>query len=246
MSFQVFNNEAKFHIILNSSSFGPNFNPPQYPVSFQPPEESIQEFFVKLLRNINYGANRCENSPSTTMSISVYLENLSNAITPRLSAEGLINFYVMGDEHLDTIPETYRTTIESLIRQPLLIVYLSLLPYFLSPLRIVTLSLRSLILLSLIRIILYPNSRLLGFIRREVVAASTTTHADNSLPEYDSFIFKTEPDQDELTSVVMEDILGDLVVDLCVSQPIYTLSRFGLRPSDVLRSPILISFPSGH
>ncbi|GKD75903.1 hypothetical protein Tco_1334185 [Tanacetum coccineum] len=38
---------------------------------------------------------------------------------------------------------------------------------------------------------------------------STTTHANNSLPEYDSFHFEIEPDQGGLTSVVMEDILGE-------------------------------------
>ncbi|GJU14249.1 hypothetical protein Tco_1142215 [Tanacetum coccineum] len=39
-------------------------------------------------------------------------------------------------------------------------------------------------------------------------SGSTTTHSDNSLPEYESFLFEIEPDQGELTSVVMEDILG--------------------------------------
>ncbi|GJS23510.1 hypothetical protein Tco_0452142 [Tanacetum coccineum] len=43
----------------------------------------------------------------------------------------------------------------------------------------------------------------------ETSSGSTTTHADNSLPEYDSFLFETEPDQGELTSVVMEDILEE-------------------------------------
>ncbi|GJR13167.1 hypothetical protein Tco_0795819 [Tanacetum coccineum] len=43
----------------------------------------------------------------------------------------------------------------------------------------------------------------------ETSSGSITTHADNSLPEYDSFLFETEPDQGELTSVVMEDILGE-------------------------------------
>ncbi|GJY32519.1 hypothetical protein Tco_0416988 [Tanacetum coccineum] len=43
----------------------------------------------------------------------------------------------------------------------------------------------------------------------ETSSGSTTTHADNSLPEYDSFLFETEPDQGELTSVVMKDILGE-------------------------------------
>ncbi|GJZ51316.1 hypothetical protein Tco_0605831 [Tanacetum coccineum] len=43
----------------------------------------------------------------------------------------------------------------------------------------------------------------------ETRSGSTTTHADNSLPEYDSFHFEIEPDQGELSSVVMEDILGE-------------------------------------
>ncbi|GJR88567.1 hypothetical protein Tco_0212578 [Tanacetum coccineum] len=43
----------------------------------------------------------------------------------------------------------------------------------------------------------------------ETSSGSTTTHADNSLPEYDSFLFEIEPDQGELTSIVMEDILGE-------------------------------------
>ncbi|GJX35638.1 hypothetical protein Tco_0247195 [Tanacetum coccineum] len=44
---------------------------------------------------------------------------------------------------------------------------------------------------------------------KETSSGSTTTHADNSLPEYDSFHFEIEPDQGGLTSVVMEDILGE-------------------------------------
>nr|GEY76641.1 hypothetical protein [Tanacetum cinerariifolium] len=43
----------------------------------------------------------------------------------------------------------------------------------------------------------------------ETSSGSTTTHADNSLPKYDSFIFEIEPDQVELTSVVMEDNFGE-------------------------------------
>ncbi|GJT58934.1 hypothetical protein Tco_1002467 [Tanacetum coccineum] len=43
----------------------------------------------------------------------------------------------------------------------------------------------------------------------ETSSGSTTTHANNSLPEYDSFHFEIEPDQGGLTSVVMEDILGE-------------------------------------
>nr|GEV28999.1 hypothetical protein [Tanacetum cinerariifolium] len=36
---------------------------------------------------------------------------------------------------------------------------------------------------------------------------STTTHADYSLPKYDSFLFEIKPDQGKLTSVVMKDNL---------------------------------------
>ncbi|GJW04525.1 hypothetical protein Tco_1563381 [Tanacetum coccineum] len=44
---------------------------------------------------------------------------------------------------------------------------------------------------------------------KETRSGSTTTHANNSLPEYDSFHFEIKHDQGELTSVVMEDILGE-------------------------------------
>nr|GFA35546.1 hypothetical protein [Tanacetum cinerariifolium] len=43
----------------------------------------------------------------------------------------------------------------------------------------------------------------------EMSSGSTTTHADYSLPTYDSFLFEIELDQGELTSVVMEDNLGE-------------------------------------
>nr|GEU67834.1 hypothetical protein [Tanacetum cinerariifolium] len=43
----------------------------------------------------------------------------------------------------------------------------------------------------------------------ETISSSTTTHADYSLPKYDSFLFEIDPDQGELTSVVMEDNLGE-------------------------------------
>nr|GEY32379.1 hypothetical protein [Tanacetum cinerariifolium] len=42
----------------------------------------------------------------------------------------------------------------------------------------------------------------------ETNSGSTTTHADYSLPKYDSFLFKIDPDQGELTSVVMKDNLA--------------------------------------
>nr|GEX08500.1 reverse transcriptase domain-containing protein [Tanacetum cinerariifolium] len=38
---------------------------------------------------------------------------------------------------------------------------------------------------------------------------STTTHADYSLPKYDSFLFEIDPDQGKLTSIVMKDNLAE-------------------------------------
>ncbi|GJW09227.1 hypothetical protein Tco_1575054 [Tanacetum coccineum] len=75
----------------------------------------------------------------------------------------------------------------------------------------------------------------------ETSSGSTTTHADNSLPEYDSFLFETEPDQGELTSVVMEDILGEpRVPNVLPTHPtLYLDSNFAL--SDDFSSPILIA-----
>nr|GEV05803.1 hypothetical protein [Tanacetum cinerariifolium] len=40
-------------------------------------------------------------------------------------------------------------------------------------------------------------------------SGNTTTHADYSLPKYDSFLFEIEPDQGKLTSVVMKDNLAE-------------------------------------
>nr|GEV98379.1 hypothetical protein [Tanacetum cinerariifolium] len=60
----------------------------------------------------------------------------------------------------------------------------------------------------------YLNNSLLEFETfsdhtKETSSGSTTTHADNSLLEYDLFLFEIEPDQGELSRVVMEAILGE-------------------------------------
>nr|GEY33253.1 hypothetical protein [Tanacetum cinerariifolium] len=44
---------------------------------------------------------------------------------------------------------------------------------------------------------------------KEMNSGSTTTHADYSLPKYDSLLFNIEPDQGKLTSVVMKDNLAE-------------------------------------
>nr|GEU87010.1 hypothetical protein [Tanacetum cinerariifolium] len=43
----------------------------------------------------------------------------------------------------------------------------------------------------------------------EETRSGNTTHADNSLPEYDSFCFEIEPDQERLINLVKSDILDD-------------------------------------
>nr|GFB58684.1 hypothetical protein [Tanacetum cinerariifolium]GFB73570.1 hypothetical protein [Tanacetum cinerariifolium] len=50
------------------------------------------------------------------------------------------------------------------------------------------------------------DAELLAIIRKRREVVALLTHAHNSLPEYDSFCFKIEPDQEMLTSVVKNDI----------------------------------------
>nr|GEX34312.1 hypothetical protein [Tanacetum cinerariifolium] len=77
----------------------------------------------------------------------------------------------------------------------------------------------------------------------ETSSGSTTTHADNSLSEYDSFLFEIEPDQGEFSRVVMEAILGEPRV--YVPNPtLYQDSDFSFS-DDSLKYDLEISFPSG-
>ncbi|GJS97423.1 hypothetical protein Tco_0804391 [Tanacetum coccineum] len=80
----------------------------------------------------------------------------------------------------------------------------------------------------------------------ETSSGSTTTHADNSLPEYDSFLFEIEPDQGELTSVVMEDILGEpRVPNVLPTHHTLMLNSDFIPSDDSLGSDLEVSFPSG-
>nr|GEX60632.1 hypothetical protein [Tanacetum cinerariifolium] len=47
----------------------------------------------------------------------------------------------------------------------------------------------------------------------ETRSSNTTTYADDSLPEYDSFFFEIEPDQERLINVVKNDIYDDFSND---------------------------------
>ncbi|GJU15033.1 hypothetical protein Tco_1142999 [Tanacetum coccineum] len=117
---------------FNSSGYD-QFQPPQYPVSSQPPEESIKEFSIKhaqeMITSVQYAITiqqheqavqkeqaaftpywKClvfnEDDDEYTFQYKEYLENSSNAITPYLSAKEPDNSLSMGDEHLDIILET--------------------------------------------------------------------------------------------------------------------------------------------
>ncbi|GJW88130.1 hypothetical protein Tco_0163470, partial [Tanacetum coccineum] len=111
------------------------FQPPQYPVSSQPPEESIKEFSVKHAQEMITLVQSAvaiqqheqtvqkeqeeqatftpywkfpifdEDDDEYTFQYKEYLENSSNAITPYLSAKEPDNSLSMGDEHLDIILE---------------------------------------------------------------------------------------------------------------------------------------------
>nr|GEY89571.1 hypothetical protein [Tanacetum cinerariifolium] len=56
---------------------------------------------------------------------------------------------------------------------------------------------------------LSPEFKIFSDHTEETRSGNTTTHADDSLPEYDSFCFEIEPDQERLINVVMNDISDD-------------------------------------
>ncbi|GJX55307.1 hypothetical protein Tco_0285204 [Tanacetum coccineum] len=81
----------------------------------------------------------------------------------------------------------------------------------------------------------------------ETSSGSTTTHSDNSLPKYDSFLFEIETDQGELTSVVMEDILGEPrvhVPNVLPTHPTLILDSDFFPSDDSLESDLEVFFPS--
>ncbi|GJV23819.1 hypothetical protein Tco_1376514 [Tanacetum coccineum] len=103
-----------------------------------------------------------------------------------------------------------------------------------------------------------PELETFRFNIEEKNSGSTTIYADISLPEYDSFHFEIDPDQGELTRVVVEDISDNLTRELYVHVPnvLPTLvDRFYLFLTYVIRlflpyftypveSPFLLSFGS--
>nr|GEY37116.1 hypothetical protein [Tanacetum cinerariifolium] len=82
----------------------------------------------------------------------------------------------------------------------------------------------------------------------ETSSGSTTTHAVNSLLEYDSFLFEIEPDQDVLTSIAMDDILGEPhvhVPNVLPTYPTLMLDSDFIPSDDSIGSDLEVSFPCG-
>nr|GFC50519.1 hypothetical protein [Tanacetum cinerariifolium] len=75
---------------------------------------------------------------------------------------------------------------------------------------------------------------------KETSSGSTTTHADNSFLEYDLFLFEIELDQDELTSVVMEEPHVHVPNVL----PTHMLDSDFIPSDDSLGSDLEVFFPS--
>nr|GEW22212.1 hypothetical protein [Tanacetum cinerariifolium] len=100
----------------------------------------------------------------------------------------------------------------------------------------------------------YLNNSLLEFETfsdhtKETSSGSTTTQADNSLLEYDLFLFEIEPNQGELSRVVMEAILGEPRVYVPNVLPTYptrcsnidTLLLFSSKNEDKVFNPGILS-----
>ncbi|GJZ31497.1 hypothetical protein Tco_0576544 [Tanacetum coccineum] len=87
---------------------------------------------------------------------------------------------------------------------------------------------------------------------KETSSGSTTTHADISLPEYDSFHLDSEPDSGDFTMDVVEDIFDNPtreprvhVPNVLPTHPTLHLDSDFTLSSDSLRSDLVVSFPSG-
>nr|GEX57885.1 hypothetical protein [Tanacetum cinerariifolium] len=68
---------------------------------------------------------------------------------------------------------------------------------------------------------------------QETRSGNTTTHVDNSLPEYDSFCFEIEPDQERLINVVKNDISNDSTIDPLLEEADLFLASDNLIPSGI-------------
>nr|GFA59597.1 hypothetical protein [Tanacetum cinerariifolium] len=168
------------------------------------------------------------------------------AITPVLPTKESKNSLSTGDEHLDTIPkmesdEVIKSSVEGLVPIPTefegILDNMCDVPFCDNshPLDVLT---------DHFELFFDFNDDCTS----KTSSGSTTTHVDNSLLEYDLFLFEIEPDQGELSSIAMEAILGEPRVYVPNVLPthltLYHDSDFS-SSDDSLRSGHEVSFPSG-
>ncbi|GKD29904.1 hypothetical protein Tco_1240682 [Tanacetum coccineum] len=98
----------------------------------------------------------------------------------------------------------------------------------------------------------FENFNFLDDHRKEMSSGSTTTHADISLPEYDSFHLDSEPDSGDFTMDVVEDIFDNPTREPRVHVPNVLPTHLTLHldldftlSSGSLGSDLVVSFPSG-
>ncbi|GKE11005.1 hypothetical protein Tco_1414556 [Tanacetum coccineum] len=225
--------------------------------------EDIQELLHKLLKDLqiireelaNYINSPSWNCPAFyddddeyTIQYKEYLENSSNAITPDLSTEEPDNSLSMGDEHLSTILETesdevIKSSVEDLVLIP---------------------SESEGISDNTCDVPFCDNSPPLDVLNDHFEIFSDFNN-DCTLSDDDSFenidyieasppdselvsLEEIEPDQGELNSVVMEDILGEPPVHVPNVLPTHTtliLDSDFIPSDDSIGSDLEVSFPYG-
>ncbi|GJV05842.1 hypothetical protein Tco_1343498 [Tanacetum coccineum] len=169
-----------------------------------------------------------------------YLENSSNAITPDLPTKEPDNSLSMGDEHLSTILETeldevIKSSVEDLVPIPSEIPRIESLNDNATP----DCALKS------------PSPFPIPVEDSDTFFEKSDTslsYSDNSLTEFETFrIYEQRRDQGELTSAVMEDILGEPhvhVPNVLPTHPTLMMDSDFIPSDDSLRSDLEVSFPS--
>ncbi|GKF35977.1 hypothetical protein Tco_0112735, partial [Tanacetum coccineum] len=76
----------------------------------------------------------------------------------------------------------------------------------------------------------------------ETRSGSTTTHANYSLPEYDSFLFEIEPDQGGLTDIVISNNSNDPLLELPEFESFHFDPSFPRPPPELLDVKICLNF----
>ncbi|GJS47700.1 hypothetical protein Tco_0597821 [Tanacetum coccineum] len=208
--------------------------------------EDIQELLHKLLKDLQIISEELAeyiNSPSWnchafyddddeyTIQYREYLENSSNAITPDLPTEEPDNSLSMGDEHLSTIPETKSDESDDDSFEN--IDYVEALPLD-----------SELVSLEEVKDDIL-REKLLNI---NLLIAKIESLNDNPTPDCVLKSPSPIPIPGELTSVVMEDILGEPRVhmpNVLPTHPTLMLDSDFIPSDDSLGSDLEVSFPSG-